>query len=991
MQKYFIEGVEIPQDKRADVNEKVLAMIDAEDLNTITKQDIFSSYTGIGGLHGLDFKDFKNYYEYGKAKKEIEAGQFFTPHSLSKEVAMLIDPSKDDLVADIACGMGNFFNYFEERNCYGWELEPNAGKVAQALYPDATIEIGDFRYARCAERLDYVIGNPPFNLRMTTLEGSPLISQLYFFSKASELLKPGGFVVAIVPNSFLKDELFNKSDIWKLTNEYNFVGQSIISANAFKQMGVASFNTKVMCWQKKSEHLEHELYRPDEYVSFDVLKKRIADKKETTVSLRHKINGELTLLAGGAGAFVYKTKKLLYEICTQPALTKERNRSLDLLDMFSNQQCPANMDYSDWYKKHRLTEARVLGILKKTVAKQGAKTRTGTAVIKRNYDIIHKAYTFKDKKDLPNVRDYTINRLITGDEKLGVVPKGIANLIERKKNKFEVQNKPFGEMEPNIAIGSLLRRFFFLNKEGTKCYFNLIQRTDINKIIQKDFSILAWQMGGGKTAAGYFWSLYKPQRNMVIISTSLAINLTWVPFLRKNGSRAIVVKTLKDLNRVRDGDFILLSFHYISKYHKQLKRFMRVKSYKINVLFDESDEITNHQSAKTRKVLSIFRKCKRKLLTTGTTTRNSIAELYPQLELLYNNSVNLMSQPREFYVQNNKGIIVPKDNPYHGKPFPAYYGQGAFKKCFNPSKTTVFGIQKQNQDVYNQDDLRALIEKTVITRKFREIAGDKYKVENVRVMQDPAERAVYSKIIHDIDKILPDYFNSTGNAKADAMLKILRQLMLLIEATSTPQLFDFYTGGGVPMKAKKIKEMISQNNEKIAIGCTSVKGTEWYYQHLTDAFPMREVFIVTGENSTFKQREAILKEFEATENGILVSTQQSLKSSVNIPSCDMVIIESLQWNIPKIEQFYFRFIRYDSDNSTQVYFVNYTGTIELNLLALLMAKEKLNDYIKTLEYKDNSAIYGEYDIDVDILNSLITKQKDEDGKIKITWGEAKAS
>ena len=101
-------------------------------------------------------------------------------------------------------------------------------------------------------------------------------------------------------------------------------------------------------------------------------------------------------------------------------------------------------------------------------------------------------------------------------------------------------------------------------------------------------------------------------------------------------------------------------------------------------------------------------------------------------------------------------------------------------------------------------------------------------------------------------------------------------------------------------------------------------------------------------------------------------------------------MESLQWNIPKIEQFYFRFIRYNSKNKTKVYFVNYEGTIEVNLLALLMAKERLNDYVKTLEYRENSDIYDEYDIDLDILNGLITKQKDEEGNIQISWGEAKA-
>jgi hypothetical protein len=48
---------------------------------------------------------------------------------------------------------------------------------------------------------------------------------------------------------------------------------------------------------------------------------------------------------------------------------------------------------------------------------------------------------------------------------------------------------------------------------------------------------------------------------------------------------------------------------------------------------------------------------------------------------------------------------------------------------------------------------------------------------------------------------------------------------------------------------------------------------------------------------TFKRRERIIREFEATPNGILACTQQSFKSSTNIPSCNDVILEALQWNI----------------------------------------------------------------------------------------------
>lgn len=52
-----------------------------------------------------------------------------------------------------------------------------------------------------------------------------------------------------------------------------------------------------------------------------------------------------------------------------------------------------------------------------------------------------------------------------------------------------------------------------------------------------------------------------------------------------------------------------------------------------------------------------------------------------------------------------------------------------------------------------------------------------------------------------------------------------------------------------------------------------------------------------------------------------------------------------------------------------------------------MSKEKLNDYIKTLEFRENEDMYSEYGIDLNILDLLITKDKDEEGHITLNWGQ----
>ena len=166
----------------------------------------------------------------------------------------------------------------------------------------------------------------------------------------------------------------------------------------------------------------------------------------------------------------------------------------------------------------------------------------------------------------------------------------------------------------------------------------------------------------------------------------------------------------------------------LGKLKRSLARFIKLRNRKLCLVFDESDEITNPNSQRTKYVLCLFRRLKYKLLDTGTTTRNNISELYSQFELLYNNSVNMICWCRSIYHENRDREIESENNPYYGQPFPAFRGHILFKACHCPGKASVFGIEKQNQDVHNKDELFSLIAKTIITRKFKDFAGEKYKV-----------------------------------------------------------------------------------------------------------------------------------------------------------------------------------------------------------------------------------------------------------------------
>jgi hypothetical protein len=594
------------------------------------------------------------------------------------------------------------------------------------------------------------------------------------------------------------------------------------------------------------------------------------------------------------------------------------------------------------------------------------------------YDLVANGYSLPQPKEITAKlkRQYAIAKKV----------------IARKRKEYEKQNIPFADMQHNPELDQYIETLTFVNKDMETCRFTELQKKDMGLLFQKRYSLLNWQQGSGKTAVACHYGKYllkqKKVKNVIILAPAIAVRLTWEAFMKRNGETFKILSKTKDFEAIPEGVFLIVSISMLGKLKRQLKRFLKERSQKLCLVFDESDEITSTNTQRTKVSLDLFRRLKYKILTTGTTTRNNINELYPQLELLYNNSANMICRCPDFYSENKNRVIESECNDYYGCPFPPRRGANLFKGCFSPGKASVFGIEKQNQDIYQKTELSELINKTILTRKFKEFAGEKYTVHTYPVKPGDGEREVYRIIMEEFHRICGLYFNSTGDSRKDASLQLVCQINLLIKACSTPNYMTGYFGGQFPNKTTAIGKLIADMQGKVAIGCTSLLALDMYEEYLSIQFPERQLFIIKGDVD-FKKRQAIIDRFEATTNGILVCTQQSLKSSANIPTCNDVILESLQWNIPKMEQFYFRFIRLDSKEHTHVYFVTYEDSIEQNLMALVLTKERLNEFIKTGEIKDESDIFDEFDISPSIIESLLTKEPDEKGRSFIRWGRQK--
>lgn len=1015
MYKYMNEI--IPHDQRKSINDKIIYLIDSgsSESSGITREDIFNAYTGDGGLHGLKFSDYANYYDYASDKKEIENGQFFTPPAVCRFIMDCLAVKPSETLADLTCGMGNFFNYCpDETSLYGCELDIKAYKVASYLYPKASIECGDIRFYNPGIKFDYIVGNPPFNLYWQ-VDNARVISQMYYCQKAAELLKPLGIMAIIMPMSFLADDFTDKNYIAQIEENFSFIGQYSLDKDTFASLGVTGYPTKIMFWQRNSAsenwkptpyHLDvTPLSHLDENAVAQLRDNGLTQAQEYFRSHRSHILLELARDKDSSAEFLYKVKKYLYDIKRHPICKDKYNKCCEILNKFYHQQKPNDMKYEDWAKV-RLTEAKVLAYLRGVLKKQNQKPyEDKIRLVKHDYSFGVKAYSPKMQRQLTESmkQEVPVYKVVQQD---GILPEysNYSKMLRRRKREYKIEQQKFSEMTLDSSISEYLEQFTVFDPErDEQIYLNDIQKCDINKVLQKKYALLQWGQGSGKTLAGIAVSSYRMNHQNAfctwVVSNAISIKNNWNIVLQDYRLPHIMITKLSDLDNIKRGDFVIITLNKIVQYRKQIKKWIKLHNQNVALCFDESDEISNPSSKRAKAMLDIFRRAKHKLLMTGTSTRNNISEFAPQLELLYNNSVNMTSCVEYIYNyskrdkgEDGKPMIAQEENPYYGCPIPAYReGYRLFSSSHLPEKVTVFGIGQKTQDIYNADELSDILDKTVITRTFEEVSGkDIVNLQQVTVDFTPTERAVYQKAIERFEEMRGAYFASTGNSRKDAMMRLIQQITLLLRISAAPNTVREYVGG-TPAKIEKVLDMLSEMDDQIvAIGVRHKEVVKKYKAAIESRFPHRSLFVVTGDTTTLAKRRALRKTLRESKNGILLCTQQSLPSSVNFEYVNKVIIPELHYNNSQMSQFYFRFIRYTSQNAKDVYFVTYNDSLEVNQMGMVLAKEKLNWFMRGDDV-DLDEIYDRFGVTHEYMHAMLTREEDDEGHFRIRWGEQSVS
>lgn len=200
---------------------------------TKEEQKILSQYLGWGGFQEV-FETQNKYYHILKnllSEKEYEEARasvlsaFYTPDKIIEQIYKVLQSMgfQRGNILEPAMGIGKFFSLLpvqlQDSKLFGVEIDTISGKIAKKLFPKADISISGFEDTEFEENyFDLIIGNIPFGdfSIYDKKYGSQRIHD-YFFSKASDLVRPGGLLTFITAkgtmdkkNSKIREHLNSK-------------------------------------------------------------------------------------------------------------------------------------------------------------------------------------------------------------------------------------------------------------------------------------------------------------------------------------------------------------------------------------------------------------------------------------------------------------------------------------------------------------------------------------------------------------------------------------------------------------------------------------------------------------------------------------------------------------------------------------------------------------------------------------------------------------
>ena len=244
---------------------------------TAEEQQVLSQYVGWGGLADA-FDPSKDSWakEYAELKGLLSEDEYaaarsstLNAHYTSPTVIRGIYDAVERMgfrsgnILEPSMGVGNFFGMLpdtmQDSRLYGVELDSITGRIAQKLYPEASIKVAGFETTDRRDFYDLAVGNVPFGQYKVNDKAYNKLGfsiHNYFFAKAIDQVRPGG-IVAFVTSRYTMDSK-DSTARKHMAERADLLGAIRLPNNAFRANAGTDVVSDIIFLQKRDRPADIE-------------------------------------------------------------------------------------------------------------------------------------------------------------------------------------------------------------------------------------------------------------------------------------------------------------------------------------------------------------------------------------------------------------------------------------------------------------------------------------------------------------------------------------------------------------------------------------------------------------------------------------------------------------------------------------------------------------------------------------------------------------
>ena len=330
----------------------------------------------------------------------------------------------------------------------------------------------------------------------------------------------------------------------------------------------------------------------------------------------------------------------------------------------AHEPCPEGMKLEEW-EKIRIRPETVLAEIRKAVRRQNIKprplvrlsrTKNGLGLISYSAPAASalsgqsKAWSWLDLEaadpDL-SVLEENLERLNGRDEKEKIRFETLnwRRVVGRNRRKLALWRKPVESAPDENDLAAVEAGYAALGSSyGLRVRREQSQITKLAQVVSKEGALLAWQQGTGKTYAAMVYALIKAQRDRaanrrvganLVVTSSLAITMNWIPELRKAGRT--IIDSLETLASAGAEDWVVLTHAQAHKFRRKLRQMAKCRQITTLVL-DEADEYANPHFDPLSRRARVRKQGAVPPVNHRHPGRNTAAEFFTQLSVIFGGS-----------------------------------------------------------------------------------------------------------------------------------------------------------------------------------------------------------------------------------------------------------------------------------------------------------------------------------------------------------------